>query len=139
MRRGVTAQTRDKHRVKSFQAKPKSNRASRGLQWALLCLFLVGCGKAELYHGLSEKEANEFIVRLGAAGIAAEKELEPADRNPTWMIKVEEDKLAQAFQILDMYGLPKEAGHGIQAIYGAGGLIPGQYERKSQIPPRPDR
>ncbi len=103
----------------------------------LLCLGLlfavIGCSKGGLYHKLSEKEANEFIVRLNAAGISAEKELEPSDRNPTWKVLVEKERLGAAFQVLDLYGLPRKPGHGIEAVYPPGGLIPGQYEEKAKF------
>lgn len=99
----------------------------------MLILLAAGCGKAELYHHLSEKEANEFIVTLAGAGIAAQKQPEPVERGePTYMISVPKDKLDLAFHVLETYGLPKKKGLGIAAVYPGGGLIPGQFEERAK-------
>ena len=98
-----------------------------------LFLLVAGCGKAELYHHLDEKEANEFIVKLAGAGIPSEKAIEPAERGePTWKIIVPKEKLELAFHVLETFGLPKEKGMGIMAVFPGGGLIPGQFEEKAK-------
>jgi type III secretion protein J len=94
---------------------------------------VAACGKAELYRGLDEREANEFVVRLASYKIDAEKVLVPAERGePTFTIAVPKDKLGQAFEVLEKYNLPKDKGHGIAAVYPGGGLIPGAFEEKAK-------
>ena len=98
-----------------------------------LFLLVAGCGDDELYHHLDEQEANEFIVKLAGAGITSEKAIEPAERGePTWKIIVPKEKLDLAFHVLETFGLPKEKGHGVMAVYPGGGLIPGQFEEKAK-------
>jgi type III secretion protein J len=99
----------------------------------MMLLLAAGCGKAELYHHLDEKEANEFIVTLAGAGITAEKAVEPAERGePTYKIEVPKENLELAFHVLETYGLPRDKGHGIAQVYPGGGLIPGQFEEKAK-------
>ena len=98
-----------------------------------MLLLAAGCGKAELYHHLDEKEANEFMVTLASAGITGSKEAELVERGePTYMIKVPKEQLELAFHVLETYGLPRDKGHGIERVYPGGGLIPGQFEEKAK-------
>lgn len=99
----------------------------------LLALFLSACGKVDLYQDLNEKEANEFVVKLAESGIAATKEIVPAERGaPTFKIQVEKDKLSAAQKALEHYGLPRDVNKGVAHVYPGGGLIPGIFEEKAK-------
>jgi type III secretion protein J len=96
-------------------------------------LVAAGCGRADLYRGLSERDANEFIVKLASAGVPSEKQIVPAERgDPTFTITVGKENLEKAFLVLEMYGLPRNKPKGIDEVYSGGGLIPGQFEEKAK-------
>jgi type III secretory pathway lipoprotein EscJ len=58
---------------------------------------VAGCYERDVMHGLSEREANSLISRLGDSGIEAEKLAEGKD---TWSVRVERSVAARAIKII---------------------------------------
>ncbi|MBX7096175.1 MAG: flagellar M-ring protein FliF [Myxococcaceae bacterium] len=72
-----------------------------------LTALLAGC-KAQLQHGLDERDANELVTALTAHGFSAQKVPEKGKR-PTFSIEVEEQQAAEALQLLAELKLPRPA------------------------------
>ncbi len=89
--------------------------------------LLLGACKAELYQGLSQREANEMIAVLARAGIEASREqVDPT----TFRIMVPEDAIADAVDALKRAGLPRESFQSLGEIFPGDGLIVSPYEQR---------
>lgn len=97
------------------------------LSFALCILLLLGgCGKVELYSGLTEREANEIIALLLNHGIDSEKEA----GKETFMVHVDADSIAQALDLLNAYGLPREQFQDIGKSFEKSGLVSSPTEER---------
>jgi type III secretion protein J len=97
--------------------------------WVILVAFvaLTGC-TAELYHGLSEAEANDMIVALDEAGISANKAADPAGEG--WMVQVASGEKSDAWRVLRQRGLPRPEPKGFGSFYPSDGLVPTAGEER---------
>jgi type III secretion protein J len=95
---------------------------------ALTLWAVVGCS-AEVYHGLSERQANELVVALEESGIAADKSPDPAGE-ATWLVSVARGERVRAWQLLESQGLPRPETGGFDEFYPSGGLIPTSGEER---------
>jgi type III secretion protein J len=91
-----------------------------------LLLLLGGC-KVELYGNLSESSANEMLAILLQHGIPSEKV--PAEEG-LMAIHVEEDRFAEAVELLKRYGQPREQFDSIGQIFAKQGLISSPLEER---------
>jgi type III secretory pathway lipoprotein EscJ len=76
---------------------------------AALVPSLGGCD-AELYHDLPERRANEALLALREAGLAADKRLEQrgtSGRSSLFTLTVPRSDEAQALRVLEQRGLPR--------------------------------
>lgn len=85
---------------------------ARAALLALLGLFgpLLGGCDAELYHDLPERRANEALLALREAGLAADKRLEQrgtGGRSSLFTLTVPRSDEAQALRVLEQRGLPR--------------------------------
>lgn len=89
---------------------------------ALIISCTIGC-RAEVYHGLEERHANEMIVVLEQHGIEADKQPDANDK-AAWVVTVPEGSRVQAWSVLKAQGLPKPKSQGFGQFYPSKGLIP---------------
>ena len=91
-------------------------------------LLLAGCDKETTLHaGLEERQANLVMAALLDAGIACHKE--PGEEG-TWNVMVAEPKFAQAVNLLERQGLPRQARQGIAEVFKKTGMISSPSEER---------
>ena len=94
----------------------------------LLVLLVTGCSE-EVYHGLSERRANQLVVALEQSGIQASKAKDPAGEGK-WMVTVPSGEEVRAWKSLEQKGLPRPEVQGFGSYYPTGGLIPTASEER---------
>jgi type III secretion protein J len=104
----------------------KPYRLRRPLAAALLALALTGC-QVELFTGLSEREANEMLSILLRAGIDADK---VAAGEGLLTINVDENRFAEAVDLLKRQGYPRESFASIGEVFKKEGLISSPLEER---------
>ncbi len=99
------------------------------MKWFLIAMLIVltGC-TADLYHGLSEGEANDMIVALDEAGISGTKVADPSGEG--WLVQVPEAEKSDAWRTLRQRGLPRAQTQGFGAFYPSEGLVPTAGEER---------
>jgi len=100
--------------------------------WLLAVLpvaLAVGC-KADIEHGLDERQANRSVVLLDEAGIAADKTEE--DRG-TFVLAVPRADAARAVSVLAAHDLPRPAQKGIAETFASGSLLPSPIEEQARL------
>jgi type III secretory pathway lipoprotein EscJ len=92
----------------------------------LLIIFFSGCDERDIMHGLSEREANSLISRLGDSGIEAEKLVQGKD---TWSVQVKESVASRAIKIISRsHSVGEKSGGEDQ-----GGLFLSKEDRRFQL------
>lgn len=92
-------------------------------------LALSGC-KTDLYAGLSQRDANEMAAALMQAGIPAERRTVKAGE---FTIRVDEAHFAQAMQVLETRGLPRERFKEFGEIFAGDSFIPTPTEERARM------
>jgi type III secretion protein J len=95
---------------------------------AALALFLLGCSAA-IQHGLDEAAANEVVVALTRAGIAANKSR--AD-DGAYAVNVAAADAVAALELLRSLGLPRGRQVGFHEMYKSAGLLPTPTEERAR-------
>lgn len=95
---------------------------------ALLLVVVAGC-RENVYHGLTERQANELVVALEKSGISADKERDPSGED-AWVVTVPRGEKVRAWKVLEERGLPEPAVEGFGEYYPTGGLIPTSSEER---------
>ncbi len=91
-------------------------------------LLLAGCDKETTLHaGLEERQANLVMAALLDAGINCHKE--PGEEG-TWNVMVAEPKFAQAVNLLERLGLPRQSRQGIAEVFKKTGMISSPSEER---------
>ena len=91
-------------------------------------MLLVGCDKeATLHSGLEEQQANLVMAALLDAGITCRKT--PGEEG-TWNVLCSEAKFAQAVNLLERQGLPREPRQGIGEVFKKTGMISSPSEER---------
>ena len=91
-------------------------------------LLLAGCDKdATLHSGLEERQANLVMAALIDAGIPCHKT--PGEEG-TWNVLCSEAKFAQAVNLLERQGLPRQPRQGIGEVFKKTGMISSPYEER---------
>ena len=91
-------------------------------------LFLAGCDKETTLHsGLEEQQANLVMAALLDAGITCRKT--PGEEG-TWNVLCSEAKFAQAVNLLERQGLPREPRQGIGEVFKKTGMISSPSEER---------
>lgn len=97
----------------------------------LLCtLLLSGCKETPLYSSLSERQANEVEAALSRAGISTEKKREGKDNN--WSVLIPHSRVADAMQILEEQGLPREPSLSLKQVFPKEGFVSSPTEEKAR-------
>jgi type III secretion protein J len=102
---------------------------ARPLLAALLLLLLAAC-KVDLFTGLNERDANDMLAVLLRHGIDAEKS--PGTEG-TFALRVEQDKFAQAVELLKMQGFPREPFETLGEVFKKEGLISSPLEERVRL------
>ena len=96
--------------------------------FALAAMLLAGCDKeATLHSGLGERQANLVMAALLDAGITCRKT--PGEEG-TWNVLCSEAKFAQAVNLLERQGLPREPRQGIGEVFKKTGMISSPSEER---------
>jgi len=105
--------------------------ARRWIGWGLVAVLIAGTWgcREEVYHGLSERRANELVVALEREGIRADKVGDPS-ADGKWMVTVPSGEKVRAWKSLESDGLPKPEVEGFGEFYPTGGLIPTSSEER---------
>jgi type III secretion protein J len=80
---------------------------------------LCSC-KSELYERLDERDANEMLATLFAAGIHAGKSTRD---EKTWSVEVDEPDLPTALRVVAAHGLPREQFANVGDLFKKEGLV----------------
>lgn len=87
---------------------------------AMLAIGLLCSCRQELHSRVNERDANEILAVLYAAGISAVKR--PGEER-TWSVELDEAELQRALQVLREHGLPRESFVSTGDIFKKEGLI----------------
>ncbi len=93
-----------------------------------LVLALAGC-KAELYSGLTEREANEMVAALLSAGIPASKNTGSEGIS----VLVDDARFSDAMGILDQRGLPARQYASMGDVFKKEGLVSSPTEERARM------
>jgi type III secretion protein J len=93
-------------------------------------LMLAAC-KTAVRAGLSEREANQLIVALDRASIAASKEPESGARD-RFRVDVAAADATHAIALLEAQGLPKREPPGFDQLYRDSGLLATPQEERAR-------
>jgi type III secretion system YscJ/HrcJ family lipoprotein len=104
------------------------NAGVPGRGFPLLLLVVAAC-QSIAARGLGERESQQALAALGAAGIGATRE---PDGDRTWRIEVGGGDTARAAQVLWASGLPRPEKQGWKALYGSGSLVPTAAEDRAR-------
>lgn len=91
-----------------------------------MLLLLAGC-KVQLFSNLQEKEVNEMLAILKKSGLEANKQ--PGDKD-AWNLMVEESHLAEAVELLDSHGYPRDKYKSIGEVFQKSGLVSSPNEER---------
>ena len=118
-----------KHQVPSTRHQaPSTKHQTIGMLIAVICLFFAGCDKETTLHsGLEERQANLVMAALLDAGIDCHKA--PGEEG-TWNVMVVESKFAQAVNLLERQGLPRQPRQGIAEVFKKTGMISSPSEER---------
>jgi type III secretion protein J len=84
-------------------------------------LLLTAC-RAQIQHGLDERDANEIVTELHARGFDAQKVPEKG-KKPTWAIELDDGKATDALRVLTELKLPRKPRKTTQALVESASLI----------------
>ena len=91
-------------------------------------LLLAGCDKETTLHaGLAERQANLVMAALLDAGIGCHKS--PGEEG-TWDVTVVESRFADAVNLLEKAGLPRQPHQGIGEVFKKTGMISSPSEER---------
>jgi len=86
-------------------------------------LALAGCVDEEILHGLAEPQANEVLVALDEAGVAAEKAREDG-ADAGWTVSVGARDAGRAQRVLAERSLPRARPAGFGEVFSKGSMVP---------------
>ena len=94
-----------------------------------VCLLLAAC-KVELHSGLDERDANEILAILLKNDIAASR---TAAKDKTLTVMVDEEKFAEAVDILQAHSLPREKFSDLCSVFTGEGMISSPVEDRARL------
>jgi type III secretion protein J len=99
---------------------------------ALLSLPVISaCGEEVLLHRLDEGQANQVLVALGEAGVAARKARDDGDE-AAFAVTVRPSEASRARSILSTRDLPRTRSPGFSELFGSAGLVPSPLEEHAR-------
>lgn len=107
-----------------------SRRFSAARMLALgVCLLLAAC-KVELHSGLDQRDANEILAILLKNNISANR---TAAKDKTLTVMVDEEKFAEAVDILQAHSLPREKFSDLCSVFAGEGMISSPVEDRARL------
>lgn len=94
-----------------------------------LLLALAGC-KVDLYTNLAERDANSMVATLQRRGIAAERVVQEDSR---MKVMVDGDRFADAIDVLDAAGLPKQSFASLGQVFEQDGLVASPLQERARM------
>jgi type III secretion protein J len=91
--------------------------------------LLAGCAKQELYSQLSERQANEVVAALQAAGIDAEKRSQEGQ----FSVVTASGDFPAAVGTLNAQGLPREAFDSMGSVFKREGFVSTPLEERARL------
>lgn len=107
----------------------KHRAAATALTAALL--MLAGCERAELYTGLTEKEANEMLAVVHGAGLDAAKST--PDNGKTWALSAAKAQFPQEVALLQARGYPRERYESLGDVFKKEGFVSSPTEERARM------
>jgi type III secretion protein J len=95
----------------------------------LAALLLAGCNSQELYSKLSERQANEMVAALRAAGINADKK----SQEGTFSVVTAAKDFPAAVNTLKAQGLPREQFDSMGKIFKREGFVSSPLEERARM------
>ncbi len=102
----------------------------RMLPALLLSLFLIGCSQTPLYTKLNEKQANEMLAAMNAAGVNGSKAIEDGG---TWQIQTSKNDFAPALAALQAQGLPRDDFANLGSVFKKEGFVSSPLEEHARL------
>lgn len=100
--------------------------------WALV-VIAAGC-ESPVATGLTERQANEVVVALDAAGIGASKAGEGTTSDtPTFRVNVGSGDQGRALRVLSAQELPREKQPGLGEAFAEASLVPTAVEERARL------
>ncbi len=96
---------------------------------AALCLTLSAC-KEDVYTGLAEREANEMVAVLSAAGITPSRK---KDKDGVYALRVEAAEVPAAITVLREAGYPREAFQSLGEVFNSEGVFGTPFEQHARF------
>lgn len=96
----------------------------------VVALLLAGCGRTELYTGLSEPQANEMVAILRNAGIDAGKK---PGAEGSFAIETPPDSFAEAVRLLRSEGYPRDAFQSLGTVFKKEGFVSSPLEERARL------
>lgn len=96
---------------------------------AVVAIGLAGC-KVELYSDLDQKQANEIIASLFRQGIPAER---VSIKGGKYTVNVDESRFAEAVNILNESGLPRQQFATMGEIFKKDSLVSSPVQERAQM------
>jgi type III secretion protein J len=102
---------------------------SRCAASALLLMLLAGCGGQELYSQLSERQANEMVAALRAAGLDADKQ----SRDGQFSVSTSRSDFSLAVRTLNAQGYPRETFDTMGKVFKREGFVSSPLEERARL------
>ncbi|MGA7806385.1 type III secretion system inner membrane ring lipoprotein SctJ [Bradyrhizobium sp.] len=108
----------------------RGTRLAVRLATVIMCAAAVASCKSELYTNLDQQHANQIVATLREHGI-------PADRSPgkgdRVSVSVDESRFAEAVEVLNDNGLPKQEFATLGEVFKKDGLISSPVQERAQM------
>ena len=93
-------------------------------------LVLTGCGRSELYTGLTEREVNEMVAVMESAGLDASKTTKDSK---TWTLEATPAQFPQAVALLQARGYPRERFESLGDVFKKQGFVSSPMEERARL------
>lgn len=95
-----------------------------------MALALSACSEQELYGQLTERQANEMVAVLRAAGLDAQKQTKD---NGQFSLVVPKDDFSQAVELLRANGYPKDGHDTLGQVFKKEGFVSTPLEERARL------
>jgi type III secretion protein J len=96
----------------------------------MMCAAALASCKSELYTNLDQQHANQIVATLREHGIAADRSPGKGDRVS---VSVDENRFAEAVEVLNDNGLPKQEFSTLGEVFKKDGLISSPVQERAQM------
>ena len=90
-----------------------------------------GCSRAELFTGLTEKEANEMVAVVQSGGFSASKSTKDAGK--TWTLVAPTSQFPQEVALLQARGYPRERFQSLGDVFKKQGFVSSPTEEHARL------